>query len=63
MQVNKKEVEQIKEVDLVLGLNEKNDIVHYIEEFLSNKNSDIDITDVMHQKEFLEFGDGKRDGV
>ena len=51
-QVAKEELEKIPEIDMVLGVNEKNKIVEYIEE-ASCKNV---VTDVMSQKEFLDFG-------
>ena len=47
---------KIPEIDLVLGTNEKNDIVKYIEEFVENKQNIEQISDVMMQKEFLDFG-------
>ena len=53
-QVAKKELEKIEEIDLILGNEEKKDIVKYCED-LSKK--DIELTDVMHKKEFGEFGD------
>lgn len=49
-QVAKEELEKIPEIDLVLGTNEKNKIVQYIE------NAGSEVTDVMAQKEFLDFG-------
>jgi len=49
-QVAKEELEKIPEIDLVLGTNEKNKIVDYIETKLAQ------VTDVMEQKEFLDFG-------
>ena len=53
-QVAKKELEKIEEIDLILGNEEKKDIMRYCED-LSKK--DIELTDVMHKKEFGEFGD------
>ena len=41
----------MQDIDLVLGNNEKKNIIEIIE-----KNSSI-VTDVMHQKEFIDFGD------
>ena len=40
VQVAKDEVKAIKEIDLVLGTNEKKDIVSYIEDYLDNKKID-----------------------
>ena len=52
VQVAKEKLEDIKELDLILGNNEKKDIVKYIEEY----NEKIHLEDVMHQNEFVEFG-------
>ena len=55
VQVAKKEVEKIEEIDLCLGTNEKKDIVKYIEDFLENtKKPEID--DVFQNKEYGDFG-------
>ena len=56
-QVAKTELEQIPEVDIILGINEKNKIVQIVEEYLSSKNNIIEVADVSKQKEFLNFGD------
>ena len=57
-QVAKDELEKIDEIDLIYGVNEKNKISEYIEEYInSNSKSNKEIvTDVMYQKEFLDFG-------
>ena len=52
-QVAKEKLEQIAEIDLILGINEKNDIVKYVEQ--ASKNTYV--SDVLHQTEFLDFGD------
>ena len=52
-QVAKEKLEQIPEIDLILGINEKNDIVKYVEQ--ASKNTYV--SDVLHQIEFLDFGD------
>ena len=49
-QVAKEELEKYDEIDLVLGNNEKTDIIKNIEEYKSS------VTDVMYKKEFSEFG-------
>lgn len=56
-QVNREELEEIEEIDLILGTNEKNDIIDYVERFLLNKEKEITISDVMEKHEFLDFGD------
>ena len=53
-QVAKQELETIPEIDLILGTNEKKDILKHIEEL--QKNSKSFISDVLHQKEFVDFG-------
>lgn len=55
-QVAKSELEQIKDIDIILGNNEKNKIVEYIEQYMIKKQKEEIITDVMQQKEFLDFG-------
>ncbi len=54
-QVAKDELEKIPEIDLILGTNEKKDIVKYVEEKSSDKNNII--TDVLHEEEYSDFGD------
>jgi len=54
-QVAKNELGKIDEIDLVLGNNEKSDIVEYIERYIIEKNKISEISDVMYQKEFKEI--------
>ena len=62
-QVAKEEIESIKEINLVLGNNEKKEIVEYVEKYIKSKNAEkqtipeVQTEDVMNQKEFVEFGD------
>ena len=56
VQVAREKVEQIPEIDLVLGNNEKKDIVEYIETYLKEKNKLNKVSDVMYQKQFIDFG-------
>ena len=62
-QVAKEELEKIEEINLVLGNNEKKDIVEHIEKYIKSKNTEkqtipeVQTEDVMNQKEFVEFGD------
>ena len=56
-QVAKEELEKIKEINLVLGNNEKKDIVQYVEKYIKSKIPEVQTEDVMHQKDFVEFGD------
>ncbi len=56
-QVAKEKLEQIPEIDLILGVNEKNEIIEYIEELLiQRKKPNIYVSDIAKQKEFVEFG-------
>lgn len=54
MQVARKILEEIEEIDILLGNNEKKDILKYIEEYKKEKKEDI--TDVMGQREYVELG-------
>ena len=56
-QVAKEELEKIKEINLVLGNNEKKDIVQYVGKYIKSKIPEVQTEDVMNQKEFVEFGD------
>ena len=56
-QTAKEELEQMEEIDLVLGNNEKKDIVKYVGKYIESKIPEIKTEDVMQQKEFIEFGD------
>ena len=62
-QVAKNELEQIPEIDIILGINEKNEIVQIVEKYMEKmaeqdkKSQEAEIDDVSKQKEFLDFGD------
>lgn len=56
VQVAEEDLEEIDEIDLILGNNEKLDIVKYVEEYISNNKKQYEASDVMHQSEFLDFG-------
>lgn len=62
-QVAKNELEQISEIDIILGINEKNEIVQIVENYMEKmaeqdkKSQEAEIDDVSKQKEFLDFGD------
>ncbi|MBR3133920.1 MAG: MiaB/RimO family radical SAM methylthiotransferase [Clostridia bacterium] len=56
VQVAKEEIEKIDEVDIVLGINEKNNIVNIVEEYIQNKNKVVKVEDVMHESSFHDFG-------
>lgn len=57
VQVAKDELEEIPEIDLCIGTNEKTQIVELVEKFIEEKNkSFIQIDDVMQNKSFGDFG-------
>lgn len=56
-QVAKEELEKINEIDLVLGNNEKADIVKHIEEYISKSIKKVEMEDVMLAIEYKDFGD------
>ena len=56
-QVAKDEIEKIPEIDLVLGNNEKVEIVKYVEDYVNNNIKEVKLDDVMHSEEFSDFGD------
>ena len=68
-QTSKEEIEKMPEVDIVIGINEKTNIVKITEEYLKNNNivnnvnnednkkgGIVKVSDVMHQNEYLDFG-------
>jgi threonylcarbamoyladenosine tRNA methylthiotransferase MtaB len=55
-QVAKEELENMDEIDIVLGNNEKNDIVNILNNYFEKNEKFSKITDLMHQKEFCDFG-------
>lgn len=55
-QVAKEKLEAIPEIDLILGVNEKNKILEYVEKLLTQKEKVIQVSDISNQKEFTEFG-------
>ena len=56
-QVAKDELEKMEEIDIVLGNNEKKDIVKYVEKYNAEKNKIEELEDVMKTNEFVDFGD------
>ena len=55
-QVAKKELEEMPEIDIVLGNEEKKDIVQYVEKFILENNKLIEIEDIGNQSEFKDMG-------
>lgn len=56
VQTGKEELDKIEEIDIILGNNEKKEIVSQVEAFMIEKQKSILVSDVMHQKEFVELG-------
>ena len=56
VQVAKQELEKMEEIDLVLGNNEKKDIVKYVEKYIEENNKIEEVQDVMKTDEFVDFG-------
>ena len=54
VQVAMEKLEEIEEIDILLGNNEKKDILKYLENYKKERQEEI--TDVMSQKEYVEFG-------
>ncbi len=58
VQVAKEEIEKIKEVDVILGNEEKKDIVKYCNELLDEEKENTEkVKDISNIKEFSEFGE------
>ena len=55
-QVAKKELEEMPEIDIVLGNEEKSNIVKYVEKFLNEKQKIVEIEDIGIKKEFEDMG-------
>ena len=55
-QVAKKELEQMEEIDIVIGNDEKKDVVDFVERFLNQKEKLVDIQDISKQKDFVDMG-------
>ena len=57
VQVGEEELKKIDEIDLILGNNEKKDIVEHVEKYIETHQKDTKVDDVMYKKDFVEFGD------
>lgn len=55
VQVGKEELSKMDEIDLIIGNNEKKDIVELVEKCVDNSKCSY-VSDVMYQKDFVEFG-------
>ncbi len=58
-QVAKDELCQIPEINIILGINEKNNIVKIVEDYIKREENkkEAEVSDVLFQKEFIDFGD------
>lgn len=54
-QVAKDELSKIEEIDLILGTNDKRNIVQKVEEFIKTNKKDIVVTDVMKERKYVEW--------
>ncbi len=57
VQVAKEEVEKIKEIDLVLGNNEKKEMIEIIERYINKNQCNNQVKDMKQQKEYIELGE------
>ena len=55
-QVSKEEISQMPEVDIIIGNNEKKDILRYIEQFIQEKYLNVQVKDAFEPIEFVDFG-------
>lgn len=55
-QVAKDELSKMKEIDIVLGTNDRGNIVEAVEKFLNNKEKIQEVSDIMAQRKYLEWG-------
>ncbi len=55
VQVAKNEIENIPEIDLCIGTNEKADIVKYVEDYFNNKKR-VELENILYDAQYDEFG-------
>ena len=55
-QVAKDQLEEMEEIDLVLGNTEKKEIVKFVEEYIKNKEKINEVSDILNEKEFTDLG-------
>ena len=56
VQVATDDIKQMPEVDIVLGNNEKKDIITHLEEFMNEKNKKVEVQNSFEPREFADFG-------
>ena len=57
VQVAKRDVEKIPEIDICLGNDEKANIVDFAEKYIKDKIKEVPMQDVLKSKEFVDFGE------
>lgn len=55
-QVAKDELSKMKEIDIVLGTNDRANIVECVENFINSKKKIQEVSDIMAQRKYLEWG-------
>lgn len=55
-QVAKEELKKIPEIDLIIGNNEKNDIMQIVENHIAQKGAEDLVSDVMYKLDYVELG-------
>lgn len=55
-QVAKDELKKIPEIDVIIGNNEKNDIIQIVENHISQKGAEDLVSDVMYKLDYVELG-------
>lgn len=55
-QVARDELKKIPEIDLIIGNNEKNDIIQIVENHISQKGAEDLVSDVMYKLDYVELG-------
>lgn len=56
VQVAKEKLEEIEDIDLILGTKEKRDIVKYVEEYLKSQDKIVSVSNMMPKDNYEEFG-------
>lgn len=56
VQVAKEKLEEIEDIDLILGTKEKRDIVKYVEEYLAEKEKIVSVSEMTPKDNYEEFG-------
>lgn len=55
-QVAKKDIQEMPEVDIVIGNNEKKEILKFVTEFIQEKSKKVEVAETFETKEFADFG-------